>query len=124
MLTITPARYSVCQVLGNMENSIFLTQICPKNGFRFGISENQSQNKNQHPQDFLGLKFEKTNVEIRINIFKILCVYVHVCQFSGKRNSFDFLSPNLPKNRFRVGKSKKYCQNKNQHPRYTMCANF
>ena len=89
----------------------------------FGISENQSQNKNQHPQD-LGLKFEKTNIEIRINIFEILCVYVRVCQFSGKTNSFDFFSPNLPKNGFRVGNSRNYCRNKNQHPRYTMCANF
>ena len=29
------------------------------------------QNKNQHPQD-LGLKFEKTNIEIKINIFEIV----------------------------------------------------
>ena len=36
-----------------------------------------------------------------------------VCQFSGKTNSFDFFSPNLPKNEFKVGKSKKYCCNKN-----------
>ena len=46
----------------------------------------------------LGLKFEKTNIEMRINIFEILCVYVRVCQFSGKTNSFDFFSPNLPEN--------------------------
>ena len=59
-----------------------------------------------------------------MNIFEILCVYVRVCQFSSKTNSFDFFSPNLPKNGFRVGKSKKCCQNKNQHPRYTMRANF
>ena len=111
------------QLPGKVENSSFLTQICPKNGFRFGISEKYSQNKNQHPQD-LCLKFEKTNIEIRINIFEILCVYVRVCQFSGKTNSFDFFSPNLPKNGFRVGNSKNYCRNKNQHPRYTMCANF
>ena len=45
-------------------------------------------------------------------------MYVRVCQFSGKTNSFDFLSPNLPKN------GKKYCRNKNQHPRCTMCAYF
>ena len=51
-------------------------------------------------------------------------MYVHVCQFSGKTNSFDFFSPNLPKNGFRVGNSKNYCRNKNQHPQYTMCANF
>ena len=35
----------------------------------------ESQNKNQHPQD-LGLKFEKTNIEIRINILEILCLWV------------------------------------------------
>ena len=81
------------------------------------------QKTNQHPQD-LGLKFEKANIEIRINIFEILCVYVRVCQFSGRTNSFDFFSPNLPKNGFRVGNSENYCRNKNQHPRYTMCANF
>ena len=72
----------------------------------------------------LGLKFEKTNIEIRINIFEILCVYVLACQFSGKTNSFDFFSPNLPKNGFRIGNSENYCRNNNQHPQYTMCANF
>ena len=65
------------QIPGKVENSNFSTQICPKNGFRFGISEILSQNKNQHPQD-LGLKSEKTNIEIRINIFEILCVPVHM----------------------------------------------
>ena len=75
----------------------------------------ESQNKNQYPQD-LGLKFEKTNIEIRINIFEILCVHVRVCQFSGKTNSFDFFSPNLPKSGSRVGNSESYCRNKNQHP--------
>ena len=54
----------------------------------------------------------------------MLCVYVLVCQSSGRTNSFDFFCPNLPKNGFRVGNSENYCQNKNQHPRYTMCANF
>ena len=68
----------------------------------FGISDNSSQNKCQHPQD-LGLKFEKTNIEIRINIFEILYMYARVYQFSGKRNSFDFFSPTFPKNGFRVG---------------------
>ena len=72
----------------------------------------------------LGLKSEKTNIEIKINIFEILCVYVRVCQFSGKANSFDFFCPNFPKNEFRVDNSKNYYRNKNQHPRYTMCANF
>ena len=72
----------------------------------------------------LGLEFEKTNIEIRISIFEMLCVHVPVCQYSGKTNSFDFFSPNLPKKGFRVGNSENYCWNKNQHPRYTMCANF
>ena len=71
----------------------------------------------------LGLEFQKTNIEIRINIFEILCVHVRVCQFSGKTNSFDFFNPNLPKSGSRVGNSESYCRNKNQHPRYTVCAN-
>ena len=54
----------------------------------------------------------------------MLCVYVRVCQISGKTNNFDFFSPNFPKNGFRVGNSENYCWNKNQHPRYTMCAKF
>ena len=81
----------------------------------------ECQYKNQYPQD-LGLKFEETNIEIRINIFEVLCVHVRVCQFSGKTNSFDFFSPNLPKNGFRIDNSENYCRNKN--PRYTMRANF
>ena len=90
MLTFTSSRYSVYQLPGKVENSSFLTQICPKNGFRFGISENESQNKNQHPQD-LGLKFEKTNIEITINIFEILCVYVCVCaNFQAKQTALTF----------------------------------
>ena len=32
----------------------------------------------------------------------MLCVYVGVCQISGKVNNFYFFSPNLPKNEFRV----------------------
>ena len=60
------------------------------------------------------MKFEKANIEIRINIFEILYAYVRVFQFSGKTNSFDFFSPNLSKNGFRVGSSKNYYQKKNQ----------
>ena len=71
----------------------------------------------------LGLEFQKTNIEIRINIFEILCVHVRVCQFSGKTNSFDFSGPNLPKSGFRVGNSENYYQNKSQKPRYTMYVN-
>ena len=71
------------------------------------------------PKMDLGLAIQKTIARIRISI----SIY-HVCQFSGKANSFDFFSPNLPKNGFRVGNSKNCCRTKNQHPRYTMCANF
>ena len=72
----------------------------------------------------LGLKFEKTNIEIGISSFEVLCVHMSVCQFSGNTNSFDFFSPNLPNCGSRVGNSENYCRNKNQHPQYTMCANF
>ena len=77
-----------------------------------------SQNKNQNPQD-LDFKFWKTNIEIRVNIFDKLCVYVYVCvcQFSGKKNSFDFFSPDLPKNGFRVGNS----ENESASLLYHMC---
>ena len=51
-------------------------------------------------------------------------MYVRVCQFSGKTNSFEFSISNLPKNGFGVSNSEIYRRNKNQHPRYTMCANF
>ena len=71
----------------------------------------------------LGLESEKTNIEIRDSRY-CLCMCVCVCQFSGKTNSFDFFSPNLLKNGFRFGNSKKYCCNKDQHPRYTMCTIF
>ena len=70
------------------------------------------------------MKFQKTNIEIRINIFDKLSMYVRVCHFPAKTNSFDFFSQNLPKNEFRVRNSENYCQNKNQHPRYTICDNF
>ena len=35
----------------------FFDWICPKNGFRFGISENKCQNKNQNPQETLWANF-------------------------------------------------------------------
>ena len=70
ILTVTSSRYCVYHLPGKVENSSFLTQICPKNGFRFGISENKSQNENQYPRD-LGLKYEKTNIEMRIKIFEM-----------------------------------------------------
>ena len=68
---------------------------------------------------------EKTNIEIRINIFGILYACMCMCvNFQAKQKAFDFFSPNLPRKGLRVGSSKNYCQNKNQHPRYTVCANF
>ena len=32
-------------------------------------------------------------------------MYVPVCKFPGKTNSFDFFGPSLPKNGFRIGNS-------------------
>ena len=52
-----------------------------------------------------------------------MCVYVHVRQFSGKTNSFDFYSPNLPKNGFKIENSEKYW-NKNHYCQDAICANF
>ena len=69
------------QFPGKVDNSTFSTKICPKNGFRFEISQKFCQNKNQHPGD-LGLEVQKTNVQIRINILEI--------QFSFKTGNFDF----------------------------------
>ena len=40
MLTVISSRYSVRQLSRKVDNSTFLTQICPENGFRFEISEN------------------------------------------------------------------------------------
>ena len=81
------------------------------------------QNKNLHPQD-LGLKFEKTNIEIRINIFEILCVHVCVPVFRQNKQLWLF-SPNFLKSGSRVGNSENYCWKKNQRPSwYIMCANF
>ena len=56
ILTITFSRYSVYQLPGKAENSSFSTQICPKKD--------------------LGLKTEKSNVGIRINIVETLCVSI------------------------------------------------
>ena len=110
------------QLPGKRENSSFLTQIYPKNGFRFGISKNESQKKNQHPQD-LGLDLRKL-ISKEESTSSRYCVYARVCRFSGKTNSFDFFSPNFPKNGFRIGSSKNCCQNNNQYPQNSMCANF
>ena len=62
----------------------------------------------------LGLQFLKTNVEIKINILKIL--YVPIFRQNGQLWLY---SLNLPKNGMMVGNSEKSCWNKNQHPRDT-----
>ena len=51
-------------------------------GFRFKFVQKKDlrskfQTKNQYPQD-LGLKFEKTNIEIKINICEIVCMCVSI----------------------------------------------
>ena len=88
----------------------------------------------------LGLEFQKSNLRIRISILKIYiwnlrkliststryCACMCVCAKLWHTRifySFNFFSPNLPKSGSRVGSSENYCRNKNQHPRYIMCAN-
>ena len=46
----------------------------------------------------LGLKFEKINIEISINISEILCLYVCVCaNFQAKQTALTFSSQICPK---------------------------
>ena len=47
-----------------------------------------------------------------------------MCNYIRRNRQFHLLGLTLPKNRFRFGNSKNWYQNKNQHPRYTICANF
>ena len=55
------------------------------------------KNKNQHPRD-LGLKFEKSNIEIRINIFEILCACMCMCaSFQAKQIALTFTAQICPK---------------------------
>ena len=101
ILTITSSGYSVYQPPGKVKNSPCSTQICPRNWFRLWMSENCYQNKNQYPRD-LGLKFEKTNIEIRICILEILCVCVCacvracVCGFQAKQKALTFSAQICP----------------------------
>ena len=46
VLTIRCSRCSVYKLPGKMENSTFLTQICLKNGLRFGISKTNLRIRN------------------------------------------------------------------------------
>ena len=46
ILTITSLRYFVHKLLGKMENSTFLTQICLKNDLGLGFQKAQYKNKN------------------------------------------------------------------------------
>ena len=97
----------VCQFWGKTNSLTFSAQICSKVD--------------------LGLAIQKTIVGIRINIFKIVCVQVCVCvcvPILRQNKQLDFFSPNLLKSGSRVGNSENYCQNKNQHPGYTICTNF
>ena len=47
-----------------------------------------------------------------------------MCNYIRPNRQFHLLGLTLPKNGFRFGNSKNWWQNKNQHPRYAMCANF
>ena len=47
-----------------------------------------------------------------------------MCNCIRRNRQFHLLGLTLPKNWFRFGNSENWCQNKNQHPRYTTCANF
>ena len=47
-----------------------------------------------------------------------------MCNCIRRNRQFHLLGLTLPKNWFRFGNSENWCQNKNQHPRYTACANF
>ena len=84
------------QFPGKVDNSTISTKICPKNGFRFEISQKFCQNKNQHPGG-LGLEVQKTNVQIRINILEI--------QFSFKTTLVIFKN-------FKISKFSKICPKK------------
>ena len=55
-----------------------------KNGFSFVVSENKYRNKNRHPWSLV-LEFQKTNVEIKINILEALSVLIF-----RETNNFDF----------------------------------
>ena len=48
----------------------------------------------------LGLKIQKTNVEIRISILEIPCVPIF-----RQIDNFDFFGPKLPKNGFKMQKT-------------------
>ena len=92
-------------------NSTFSTQSCPKTRFRFGISDNLSQNKNQHPRDTVCANFQakqtaltflsqtcqkmETNVGIGISIFEILCVPIF-----RQNGQIWLFGSNWPKSRF------------------------
>ena len=76
----TSSRHYVCQFSGKPTTLTFLAQICPKVK--------------------LSLEIQKTNVEIRINIFETPCVPIF-----RQTDNFDFFSPNLPKSEIKFGNS-------------------
>ena len=119
----------------------------PKNVIKIENLGNECQNKNQHPRDTLifqtssnfltkrtnltfsaqiglkvglGLKIQKTNVEIRNSILEIPCAPI----FRGKQTNLTFLAQICPKMGFGVVISKSLARTQNQHLQDTMCANF
>ena len=68
----------------------------------------------------LGLKIQKTNVRIRINIFEILCVPI----FRQNRQLLTFSTQICPKMDFEGGILKISVRMQNQLLKDTMCANF
>ena len=64
ILTITPSRHFVFQLQGKVENSTLLIKICSKNGYKFGISENNLRMR---------------TASLRYSLCKCVCVCVCVC---------------------------------------------
>ena len=93
IFTILSSRYSVFQFQSKVNNSYFWLKFIQKIGFRFGILEDNYQNKNQDPQD-LGSEFQKTNVVIRISILEILCLLIFG---QGERRTLNFSTQIYPK---------------------------
>ena len=81
----------MCQFSAKLDDFDLLGPNLPKSGFRVGNSE-----KNVGIQKFQKKMFEYESASSRC----------HACQFSGKRDSFDFFDPYLTKIDFGVGISK------------------
>ena len=113
----------MCQFSVKMNNFEFFAQICPKKDLGLETEKSNAWNKNQHCRDTLYANFQPNwtalsfSVQIcpKMNLvlkFRKLILEqesaisrLHVYQFSGKTNNFDFFGPNLPQNGFRIGNS-------------------